>query len=157
MFPSSVSTPTEINLEPSGSTPSSTEELFPVSPAFPFTILQLLWWRQRFPRGWGPLFASRYINYVSLSWFTVSTGWLTSLLLPSFSLILFHWEAVMWHFQFGILRCKCKFLGEAAIPNLQGRTFLKEKLLWGWALHCSFIFMPGMWRWGPEEQWESTS
>lgn len=38
------------------SAPWFTEELFPVFPAFPSPLLQLLWWRQSLPRGWSLLF-----------------------------------------------------------------------------------------------------
>lgn len=50
----SVSAPTEIKHR--RNSPWFTEELFPVSPAFPFALLQLLGWRQRLPKSWSPLF-----------------------------------------------------------------------------------------------------
>lgn len=121
----SVSAPTLINWNLKGSSPSSSQELSPVSPAFPFTVLQLPGWRQRLLRSQSPLFHLQ-VHQLHGNLFR----WPSSSLLPSFPFQL------MWPCDIYV-----EVPGEDANARVKGSTFLKEKVF---PALCSFIFLSGM-------------
>lgn len=99
--------------------PWFTEELFAVFPAFPFPILQLLWWRQSLPRRWSLLFCLQ-VHQLHSCLYRSSDPSPSTILLPN------HLSVIgdTGQFWFWILS-RWKFL-EGAIANLKGRAFLKE-------------------------------